>query len=212
MNEFEERKSGNIETDMSRSLPQKIRAIRRQSGLNQAAFGHELGVSQSQVSKWEKPFGERPTVDNLMKIAKFAQVAIDDLIDYPIEKSVVPLIGYVTAGAEMILFAESQGPFDEVAAPEGATETTVAVEVRGTSLGDIFNGWLVFYDERRCPPADDLVGKLCVIGLTDGRVVVKKLQRGQLRGRFNLLSATEPPIYDAEIDWVAKVTHLSQDR
>lgn len=56
---------------------------------------------------------------------------------------------------------------------------------------------------------DDLIGKLCVVGLDDGRILVKQLKRGQLPGRFNLLSNTEPPIYDAAVVWAARVTHMT---
>lgn len=51
----------------------------------------------------------------------------------------VPVVGYVGAGAAAILFGEGQGPFDEVAAPEGSTEHTVAAEIRGESLGPLFD-------------------------------------------------------------------------
>lgn len=125
------------------------------------------------------------------------------------DSETVPLVGYVGAGAETHLFAESQGPFDEVPAPHNASSSTVAVEVRGESLGSFFDRWLVFYDDIRRPVTADLVGKLCVLGLTDGRILVKKLKRGQRRGRFDLLSNVEPPIYDVMIDWAARVLSMA---
>jgi hypothetical protein len=121
----------------------------------------------------------------------------------------VPLVGYVGAGAEAHHFAESQGPFGEVPAPHGAGGDTVAVEVRGESLGSLFDRWLVFYDDVRHPVTSDLIGKLCVVGLTDGRVLVKKIKRGQRRGRFDLLSNVEQPIYDVTIDWAARVINMA---
>jgi phage repressor protein C with HTH and peptisase S24 domain len=119
----------------------------------------------------------------------------------------VPVAGYVGAGAEAF-FESGQGPFDYVEAPDGATEDTVAVEIRGTSLGELFDRWIIFYDERREPVTSDLIGRLCVIGLDDGRVVVKKLKRGQRKDRYDLLSNTEPPIYDVNIIWAARVKHM----
>jgi hypothetical protein len=96
-----------------------------------------------------------------------------------------------------------------VEAPEGATSDTVAVEIRGESLGELFDRWLVYYDDVRRPLTTDMIGQLCVVGLVDGRILVKKVRRGQLDGRFNLLSNTEPPIYDAEVEWAAKVRQMS---
>jgi SOS-response transcriptional repressor LexA len=127
-------------------------------------------------------------------------------LDEP-EAKMVPIVGYVGAGAEAF-FESGQGPFDYVEAPDGATEDTVAVEIRGTSLGELFDRWLIFYDQRREPVTSDLIGKLCVIGLDDERVVVKKLKRGERKGKYDLFSNTEPPIYDATVIWAARVKQM----
>ena len=76
----------------------------------------------------------------------------------------VPLVGYVGAGAVAHFYADGQGPFDEVPAPDAASGNTVAVQIRGHSLGALFDNWLVFYDDVRDPPGDDLVGRMCVCG------------------------------------------------
>jgi hypothetical protein len=120
----------------------------------------------------------------------------------------VPLVGHVGAGAQAHLLAEGQGPFGDVPAPEGSTEATVAVEVRGDSLGAFFDQWLIYYDDVRSPVTPDLFSKLCVVGLSDGRILVKKLQRGHRRGYFTLHSQFEPPIYDVLVEWAAKVKNM----
>jgi hypothetical protein len=121
----------------------------------------------------------------------------------------VPVAGYVGAGAEAHFYAVAQGDLDEVDAPDGSTKETVAVEIRGDSLGTFFDRWLVFYDDVRSPVTPDLVGKLCVVGLSDGRVLIKKLQRSRVHGQFNLVSQTEPPITDAAVDWAARVKSMT---
>jgi len=120
----------------------------------------------------------------------------------------VPLVGYVGAGAEAHFFGDGQGPFDMVDAPDNSTEKTVAVEIRGESLGSFFDRWLVFYDDVRDPVTADLIGKLCVCGLPDGRVVIKKLARSREKGLFILHSQFEPPIYDVAVIWAAKVKNM----
>ena len=120
----------------------------------------------------------------------------------------VPVAGYVGAGAETHFYAVSQGGLDEIDAPEGSTPDTVAVEIRGDSLGTFFDRWLVFYDDVRREVTPDLLGKLCVVGLDDGRVLIKKLQRSRSHGLFNLVSQTEPPILDVAIEWAAKVKSM----
>jgi hypothetical protein len=51
-------------------------------------------------------------------------------------------------------------------------------------------------------------GKLCVCGLPDGRVVIKKLAKSREKGLFILHSQFEPPIYDVAVIWAAKVKNM----
>jgi hypothetical protein len=136
----------------------------------------------------------------------------DDRIYVEPEVEQVPkvrVIGYVGAGSTAHLYEVSPGTLDEVERPQGATDDTVAVEIRGESLGPIFNHWLVFYDDVHRPVTPDLIGHLCVVGLRDGRILVKQIQRARKEGQFNLISATEKPITDVEIDWAAKVRTIA---
>lgn len=120
----------------------------------------------------------------------------------------VPLVGHVGAGAEAHYYADTQGPLGMVPAPEDATAQTVAVEVRGESLGALFEHWLVYYDEVRAPVTPDMYGRLCVVGLLDGKVLVKQVKPSRTPGHFHLLSNTEAPILDAEIVWAARVKSM----
>jgi hypothetical protein len=121
---------------------------------------------------------------------------------------VVRVVGYVGAGAQTFFF-DDQGDIDEVPAPDSASDRTVAVEVRGESLGALFDRWLVFYDDVHRPVTTDQIGRLCVVGLRDGRIMVKKVQKSRGRqGLFHLLSNTEGPILDVEIEWAARVINM----
>lgn len=119
----------------------------------------------------------------------------------------IQIVGHVGAGGEAF-FDCGQGPFGEIDAPDGATDATVAVEIRGTSLGELFDRWIIFYDDRREPVTPDLLGKLCVIGLADERIVVKKLKRGHRRDRFDLMSNVGEPMYDQVVIWAARVKQM----
>jgi len=120
----------------------------------------------------------------------------------------VRVVGYVGAGAKAHFYAVSQGDLDEAPAPEGSIKDTVAVEIRGDSLGALFDRWLVFYDQIHSPVTSDLIGKLCVVGLADDRVLVKKLQNGRKKGRYRLLSEIGDPIEDVIVEWAAKVKSM----
>jgi len=122
----------------------------------------------------------------------------------------VPVVGYVGAGAAAHLYDVAQPDLDEVSGPTDAVEDTVAVEIRGESLGPFFNRWYVFYDDVHRPMTPDLIGQLCVVGLTDGRVLIKQVQRGRGEGLYTLHSATEKPIADVKIEWAARVNSISR--
>lgn len=120
----------------------------------------------------------------------------------------VPLVGRAGAGSAVALFAlNGDDPAEEVPLPPGvaASPSLVAVEVEGTSLGALFDRSLVFYDDRRSPVSEDLLRKLCIVGLTDGRVLIKQILPGSKRGFYHLLSQTEGMIEDVAIDWAARV-------
>ena len=122
----------------------------------------------------------------------------------------VLVMGYVGAGSTAHFYDVDQGNLDEVTPPEGATPSTIAVEIRGESLGTVFNHWLVFYDNIHRPVTPDLIGELCVLGLADGRILIKQLQRGKTKGLFNLISSNDKPILDVEVEWAARVDSIAR--
>lgn len=120
----------------------------------------------------------------------------------------VPLVGYVGAGDAAHYYESGQGDLDRVDAPENANDNTVAAKIQGTSVGPLFDGWLVFWDEVRTPLTPDMLGELCVVGLLDGRILVKQVRQAALPDRFHLISNNEGPMLDMEIAWAAKVTEM----
>ena len=119
----------------------------------------------------------------------------------------VPLVGYVAAGATAHFMPAGQlGTVDR---PEWASPATVAVEIRGDSLGELFDRWLVYYDDVRRPVTADLIGRLCVVGLADGRVLVKKVTKGTKAGHYTLISSRqEKPIKNVQIEWAGIVKQM----
>lgn len=118
----------------------------------------------------------------------------------------VPIVGYVAAG-EAYFFPP--GELDRVKAPETATPETVAVEIRGNSLGETLDRWLVFYDDVRRPVTNDLIGHLCVVGLEEGPIVVKKVRRAMRMGLFDLYGEHGEPMRGVKIEWAAKVKSMA---
>lgn len=186
---------------------------RKHRGMTLQQVADVVGMSVGHLSDLER--GKRGLSGEVIrKLASVYGVPTRDLLSAPgaIEGGrprTVPLVGYVGAGAAAHFYADAQGPLDDVPAPENATEKTVAVEIRGESIGSFFDTWLVYYDDVRAPVTSDLIGRLCVVGLPDARVLVKKIQKSRSPGLYHLLSQTEDPILDQEVAWAARVTSLA---
>ena len=164
----------------------------RDYGPNEAQrYGRFFGVTPEWLLTGRKPFPS-------------------DEPEEPLPGPKVRVVGYVGAGSEAHIYAVAQGDLDEVDPPRGSTEDTVAVEIRGESLGAFFNRWLVFYDDVRRPVTPDLIGELCVVGLEDGRVLIKQVQRSRTEGLFNLISSVDKPILDVAVEWAAKVNSIAR--
>lgn len=186
-------------------FPNNLRALQAAKDWTDDQAAEAMGLSRGGYLKLKH--GENQlTSTTIAKAARGFGVQKSEVL--PTEARLTSVVGMVGADTETSFFAEGQGPFDTVEAPPWANDTTVAVEIRGESLGASFDGWLIFYDDRREPVTDDLIGRLCVVGLADSRVLVKTISRGQLANRFNLSANVGPPIYDVEILWAALVKEM----
>ena len=185
------------------TLANNLRALRDARGWTQDEAASALGTTRNQYAKLEG--GSRRLSDKWIRAASDAY-GLDPGEIVTERITTVPVAGFVGAGTEMHFYAEGQGPLDEAPAPDGATADTVAAEVRGNSLGSVFDGWRVYFDDRRAPVTDDLIGRLCIVGLSDGSILVKVVSRAREPGRFDLHGQFGEPILDADVAWAARVT------
>jgi len=190
-----------------------LREWRKERGLSLDALAERAGTSKGYLSDLER--GERPMPPGrtIEKIAEALEISARQLLSErpgePQRGGTVPLVGYVGAGAAAHFYATADDPNERVEAPEGATASTVAAEIRGTSLGPAFDRWLVYYDDIRSPVTPDLHGQLCVVALPTDQVLVKVLRPSGAPGRYHLISnGGEEPIFDAEVLWAARVTNM----
>jgi DNA-binding XRE family transcriptional regulator len=194
---------------MSR-LAEKIRAIRQALGLTQVEFAERLGTTQSTVTRWEK--GSIPQGDMLQAIATLANTTVerlmgtDDLAAVP--GGMIPVVGFVGAGSVVLPyddFPKGDG-LDHVERPPFVKGQVVAVEVRGDSLLPVAeDGWRLVYAGAQTLDESEILNKLCVVKLVDGRALVKRIIRGSEPERFHLLSTNAPIIENAHVEWAAPV-------
>jgi hypothetical protein len=208
--------TGMHKNGMEHDIPELLRSMMAAMDGGQVELARRLGgkISQPDVSRWMG--GAEPKGKNFQRIMALAQelgvlkadLSSEDVaasLDKPAEQQ-VKLKGYVGAGSKAHFYAIADEDFTEVPAPAGASDKTIALEIRGKSWGPAMDSWLVFYDDVRSPITDDLIGHPCVVGLADDRILLK-LVKSNGRGGFNLHSNsnTEEIISNAKIEWAAKV-------
>ncbi len=146
--------------------------------------------------------------DNLRRLAKALGVDPGALaVGRLVKASAIPLVGFVGPDGEVQFGGESAAA-EGTPVPEIAGARTVAIEIRSDSLGAFLKGWLAIYDDLEGPVTEELEDTMCVVRLTDGRVMIRRIRRAQAPGRFHLLSQAEPPVLDAELVWAERVKAL----
>lgn len=165
-----------------------------------------LNVTQATISRWfagSEP--KRPRQLRIVAEARRLGLPLRELTENTYLES-VPVVGYVSGGGE-ILFKAGQGHVREtVMPPSGGGPDTVAVIVEGDSMAGVLDdGWMVYYDGGGRPPTPDMFGKLCVVGLEAGRVLIRRLQRGRVAGSYDLYSVSGQPLMDQRVSWAARV-------
>lgn len=181
----------------------KLKYWRKMSRMTLQELEAKTGFDYTQISKWER--GEQqPKTGQLEILARALRVSPRDLLN---DRPPVPVVGYIGAGHQV--FGIDDHPPGEglykVACPEGLDPTTaVGLEVRGSSMLPIQDGWVIFYDRHAATPAD-VLGRLCAVKTADGAYFVKIVYRAPQLGRFNLLSTNAAPIENVELEWAAPI-------
>jgi hypothetical protein len=129
-------------------------------------------------------------------------------LDRPANERRLKVMGYVGASGTLNTYFVEDGSLETIRATNQDPPGAVAARILGESLGPLFDRWYVVYDDVRSPMTDDLIGKLCVVWLSDGRVLVKKVERGPRGLTLRSNSESDPPIEGAKIESAARVTDI----
>lgn len=87
-------------------------SLRKNKGLSQDEFAESLGVSRQAVSKWERNEAY-PDTENLIAIAKFFNVKIDDLINTPINADADVTVDPSPISVKATEYSEGDGEDDD---------------------------------------------------------------------------------------------------
>jgi transcriptional regulator with XRE-family HTH domain len=206
-----------MKSDSQSTLSRRIREAREAADLTQAELAKSFGIEPKAVSQWERDPAHakrkpaRPDIDKIPALAERLGVTVDWLLTgktTPPALPQIPVVGYVGAGAEIFLvddLAKGQR-IDEAPPFPGQDGPAVAVRVRGDSmLPEIEDGYTLYYSRNRDGVPSACLGRLCVVQVHDGPVLVKKLEKGLRTGLFRLHSSNASPRENVRLDWAARV-------
>ena len=185
----------------------RIKELRVARGWSQEDLAQAAGTTNQQIGRLEKS-ARSLTVEWMERLAAPLGVQPQDLIYVPSE---VPVTGFLEAGGRVRFLANDEPRVFAPIAP-GVSMKTIAIQILSSSLGPTFNRWYVYFDDDRHPPTPEMIGELCVVGLPDGSVLVRRLHNGSLPGRYHLLSDTEGMIENVDIAWASIVVALAPRR
>lgn len=120
---------------------------------------------------------------------------------------VVPLIGYIGAGAQVHI-QDNNSPIDYVEGPPnlGNEIHVSALDVRGDSMYPVYkDGDRIFYSRIHEFLEEECLQSECVVQVLDGPILVKTIIKGSASSLYTLTSYNAPPIQDAKIEWAAPV-------
>lgn len=183
-------------------MVERLRSARLKAQLTQTALAELAGTTQPQINRLEN--GERElTVVWAKRLASFLSVPVEWLLelDQPVN-----IVGYVGAGGQAEFMED--GVLGQAPRPPGFGDEGVALLVRGDSMPGIAeDDWLIYYERRVSQPTEDMIGRVCVVQIENGPVVVKRLYRAGNSSEFDLISSSPSyePIRNARVAWAAKV-------
>jgi transcriptional regulator with XRE-family HTH domain len=197
-------------------LPRRIRAIRERLGLTKTGLAERIGVSQPTVTRWESN-QDVPAERHLQTLAAMIGISVPELrygcagLSEP-----VPVVGYVGPEAVVVPLRPErrESELEQVATLPGLDDRHVlALRVRGNDAAPILrDGWLVFYQRPDGGIPDNCVGQICVIGLADGRLLLRELRLAEggpsgVERRFDLhgWDGKSERLASQAVGWAARV-------
>lgn len=207
-------------------MQNNLKIFRRRAGLTQAKVAEALDISPVTVNRHEN--NVQSFMESLGLYAELYQCKPEDLISEnpttstqvepsslaPYVPRTVPVVGFVGAGAEVTPIddhAQGAGLY-EVEVPFAVrSQHIVGVEVKGDSMYPLIReGDVLLYSREYYGMNAGCLNRLCVVGLTDGRVFVKFLHKGSKQGHYTLASINNstPPMEDVPVAWCGRVESI----
>lgn len=188
--------------------------------INKAWFKEQLGRHKISQRSLAKRIGVDPAAVSYMlsgnrKMSMDEAKAIADALLVPVTEVMrqagievlddvrkVPIAGYIGQGAVVTLLPK--GTHDTAIAPPDVPSGSFALQVR--MVQTTFDGWLYYVSGQQQEP-EQVLDRLCLVAVDDGRLLQGIVRRGYKRELYNLVLSPDggPVLENQKIAWAACV-------
>lgn len=192
-----------------------LKAARKARGWSQEQLAAEAGAgSKGYVSELESGKRPIPPGTTLEMFARALGVPVDQLMGPGTADVMVPVIGRVGANPDdSIVYTTANDADAWVPLPPGGTSKAAALVVVGHSMRWVAeDGALIYFEQQRNPPSEDMLGDIVIVETEQDQVLIKRLLRGSKPKHFDLESQNGPTLRDQQIRWAAEITAIIPPR
>lgn len=185
------------------TIEQKLRAIMKATGWRQTQLAERLNVTQATVSRWFS--GSEPEGQRRDAILALYEEFVEDGPKALDHGDIVPIVGYIGAGAEILPEFEQVPPegLDQVHVPFPLPDDMIALEVRGDSMLPVYkDGHVVIVYREQKKPVQSFYGEDAAVRTSDGRRFLKTIMKGS---PITLTSFNAAPIENVALEWIGEI-------
>lgn len=181
--------------------------------MSQTRFAELIGVSQPQVSRYEREEDTPNEPKVLERIARLGKRTVPQLLYGSTadvnEAFTIPVVSYIGAGERVMPIDAGQHEYAELPPDTQPDRRLRAMRVRGDSMRPLLSeNWLIYYHQPTAPGVEpECFNGLCVIETADGEMYIKELLQGSAPHLFHLVSfnPSTPVMRDVPVMWATPV-------
>lgn len=173
------------------------------------ALAAYLGIRQDGITRllnWED--GKERKVLDAKTLVRIRDYFDEDPPGFSRAQARVLIVGYIDGKEDQVHLYRDSDVLKDAPVPADATSATMALEMQGDSIGGVAsNGDLVYFDETDQTPSAELQGRLCIVRLQNGQIILRK--PSEANGVWVLYSSgNAEPIITNSIVSAAKVSWI----
>jgi phage repressor protein C with HTH and peptisase S24 domain len=194
---------------------QRVEKRLKATGLSAAAASKAAGLSEDAIRNMKRAEAKEGragvSTRTLAALAQVLGTTSGWLMDGtgPEESAgepMTPLLGLVGANAASTVMYSTGDPTNSSVPALSWAPEAVAVQVVGDSCGEIYpDGSILWFEQQDTPPSPDMIGEIVVADTEDGHVLVKRLERGEKKGLYDLKSVIGETLRGQRLKWAARI-------